>query len=163
MLTSSDLIEEENSEMPKAINILTILTFIGCAINLLLIFLMKWLGSMVIKVANDPVAMEQMTDARRAKILQSKTMFDLYHQNMIPLLIVTLAGVALCIWGAVKMRHLKKDGFYIYLLGEIAPIIASAVIIGFSVQYNSVTSYIAGLLIPILFIVLYSQQLKRMK
>ncbi|MEP6676094.1 MAG: hypothetical protein ABJA78_13110 [Ferruginibacter sp.] len=163
--TTNDFLEYDNGNtgVPKGINVLTILTFIGCAVSVLGIFVMQWFGNLVTKVINDPASMDKMTEAKRAQILKSKEMFDLYHENRIPLLIVVLLGVALCIWGAVKMRQRKKDGFYIYVFGEIAPIIASAVIIGFSVQYSSPLSYALGMGIPLLFIILYSQQLKHMK
>ena len=46
---------------------------------------------------------------------------------------------------------------------ETPPVIASAVIIGFSVQYSSPMAYIIGMGIPLLFVFLYAGQLKYLK
>ena len=159
-----DILEfnEEKPEVPKTLNVLTILSIIGSAISMIGIVAIMWFGGMVIRIAGDADAMEKMAPDKRARLLKSKEFFQLYHDNMTPLLIVVFAGALLCIIGAIKMRQLKKDGFYIYVFGEVAPIIATAVIIGFSVQYTSPMSYAIGMVIPLVFIILYSQQLKFM-
>jgi hypothetical protein len=61
------------------------------------------------------------------------------------------------------MRKLKKEGFYIYTVGELIPVIAGALLLGFSTQFNGVMSYIIGLGIPVLFIILYANNLKHLK
>ncbi len=71
-----------------------------------------------------------------------------------------------CIIGAVLMWKLRKAGFYIYLLGQLTPIIMSfytwLVAIG---KVNSEGMFFAVLvnIIPIGFIVMYAIQLKNMK
>jgi len=166
MSDTNQLTEFEQATTPKkngTINVLTILTFIGCAFQLIGLFAMKWLLSFSLKVADDPERMASLTDSQREQIMRGKQFYDLYTQNQIPLTVLSLIGVALCFWGALQMRKLKKQGFYAYAVGEFVPIIGSIALIGLSVQYNSVPSILMGFGIPVLFTLLYALQLKRMK
>ena len=72
---------------------------------------------------------------------------------------ISIVGIVLCVVGAVWMRKLKKDGFWIYTAGEILPLIGSFILLG-TKQYTGVTSIIFGVGIPVLFIVLYARQRK---
>jgi hypothetical protein len=79
------------------------------------------------------------------------------------LILIGLVGIILCFYGAMNMRKLKKDGFYIYTVGELLPVLASTVLLGFSTQFNGVFSYILGIGIPLLFVFLYSRNLQYLK
>jgi hypothetical protein len=57
------------------------------------------------------------------------------------------------------MRKYKKDGYLMYVIGELAPLIGSLFIMGTS-QYTGVFSVLIGLGIPFLFVILYTLQRK---
>jgi hypothetical protein len=145
------------------INVLTILTFIGCAIQLLFVFATKWIMSFAAKFANNPEALEGMSQSQRDQMANAVKAYDLYTQYQIPLMVIGLIAIALCFWGALQMRKFKKQGFYAYVVGEWIPIIGSAALMGFSVQFTGIISTIISLGIPVLFTILYGLQLKRMK
>ena len=98
--------------------------------------------------------LQRMEDAKKLIILT--------QANMVPLMITGVIGGVLCIVGAMMMRKYKKDGYWIYLGGEFLPLIASFVIMG-TAQYNSAFSIIIGVGIPLLFALLYANQLKHLK
>ena len=113
-----------------------------------------------IKMADRPEVAEKMSDKELADMEKLKSMYDLMTSNWIAYLIPSLIGVALCFFGALQMRKLKKQGFYTYVIGQILPIVGSAIVLGFSNQFSNTSSYIFGLAVPILFIFLYSRNLK---
>ncbi len=146
------------------INVLTILTFIGCGIQLILVFLAKWFMSFAMKMADNPEVLEKMSAKEREQMLRGKEAFEVYTQYQIPLMAISLVGIALCVYGAIQMRKLKKQGFYAYVVGEWMPLIGSTALMGFSLQFSGgVMSIILSLAIPVLFTILYGVQLKRMK
>ncbi len=82
---------------------------------------------------------------------------------------VNLICVILCILGSVMMWQMKKTGFYIYVLGELAPLVMSFIIVG---ELASMAGPFAGMaaagafigaLFPIAFVVMYAVNLKHMK
>ncbi|MDH4473637.1 MAG: hypothetical protein QE487_13590 [Fluviicola sp.] len=80
--------------------------------------------------------------------------------------LISAIAPVFCIVGAVLMWKLKRLGFYIYLLGQLPPILFSfytwLVIAG---KYNSESLFFAVLLniIPIGFIVMYAINIRQMK
>jgi hypothetical protein len=164
--TDNDLLqfsEDTGGKAPAAINVLTILTFIGCGLQLIMTFLTKFFMGFALKVMDNPDLWEKLSTKEKDKMLQAKEAMRLYDLYYIPLILISLVGIALCFVGAMQMRKLKKQGFYIYVLGQFAPIIASTVLVGIAVQMNSPVSAALGLLVPVLFTVLYAMQLKHMK
>ncbi len=164
--TDNDLLkftEDTSGKTPASINVLTILTFIGCGLQLIFTFLTKWVLALALKLMSNPDLVDKMTTREKDKMLEAKEAMRLYDQYYIPLIIISLVGIALCFVGAMQMRKLKKQGFYIYVIGEFAPIIASAVLMGIAVQMNSPVSAAFSLVIPVLFTILYAMQLKHMK
>ena len=78
------------------------------------------------------------------------------------ILLLVLVACGLCAYGAYMMRQRKKTGFYIYILGEIVvPLAASLVFIG--VGSLGGFAVILGILVPLVFIILYATQLKYLK
>ncbi len=164
--TDRDLLkftEDTSGKAPGSINVLTILTFIGCGLQLILTFLTRFFMSFAVKMMDNPELADKLTTKEKDKMMQAREALRLYDQHYIPLTIIALVGIALCFVGAMKMRKLKKEGYYIYLIGEFAPIIASAVLMGIAVQMNSPVSAAFSILIPVLFAILYGMQLKHMK
>lgn len=79
--------------------------------------------------------------------------------NKLPILILTLIGVALCTIGAIQMRKLKQQGYYLWLIGEIFPVIGSIIFLGKS-AFASGIGVAIGYGILLLFIIFYTLQRK---
>jgi len=149
----------EKPKLPQGLNILTILTFIACGFWGLVTLCMPLLYDFLLKLMNDQLGPgKDLTAKKIAEIEKGKASIELMQQNAIPLLAIGMIGLILCFIGALWMRKLKKDGFWLYVAGQLVPIIGGVVILGTD-QYQSVGSLL-GLLIPIVFIVLYAFQRK---
>lgn len=75
--------------------------------------------------------------------------------------IINIVAALVCLIGVIMMWNLKKSGFYIYLIGEIAPAIASFALIGGFGPFGTM-AMVAGLIFPIAFIIMYALNLKHM-
>ena len=151
--------EGEHPSLPSGLNILTILTFVGCAISLI---------SSIWSYTNADKSYKQLVDSQDklaeapawAKSMMGPEMVEIAKksmQNKLPILLLGIVATALCIYGAIEMRKLKKQGFILWLVGEILPIITGILFIG--------TGMFSGfgliaLMFPIVFIVLYLVQRK---
>lgn len=82
--------------------------------------------------------------------------------------VLNLVGALLCLAGALFMWKLKKFGFYIYILGQVLPIIGSFMTMN-SMFNNSIFANFGvivmfiGMLFPLAFIIMYGLNLKHMK
>ena len=156
---SENLSEFQTQTLPRGLNVLTILTFIGCALLAIYTLVAPWLMKFLLSIINR--ASETGTDLTPKQIADmdaSRKVIELTQTNMVPLILIGAAGIILCFIGALMMRKLKKDGFWIYVSGQVLPIIGSLALLGMA-QFTGVTSYIM-FLIPVVFIVLYSMQRK---
>ena len=70
------------------------------------------------------------------------------------LAIIQILANLLCLFGVLKMWKLKKQGFYLYTVGELVPPIAGIILVGGIMA--------TGLIIPLLFVILYGVNLKHM-
>jgi tryptophan-rich sensory protein len=77
------------------------------------------------------------------------------------IMILALVGIALCFYGAMQMRNLKKQGYLIYVVGEILPIISFAIFVGFGGLFGGI-AMIFSTLIAAVFIILYTLQRKHL-
>jgi hypothetical protein len=75
--------------------------------------------------------------------------------------IINAICVIICLIGVLMMWKLKKTGFYIYLVGEIAPAIFSFALMGGFGALGTMMM-ITGLIFPIAFIIMYALNLKQM-
>ena len=154
-----NLSEYESQSLPRGLNVLTILTFIGCAIGAIFTLITPWLMKFLLGIMNK--AAESGTDLTQKQVADmeaSKKVIELTQANMVPLLAIGIVGVVLCFVGALMMRKLKKDGFWIYVAGQVLPIVGNLALLGMA-QFTGVSSYIM-FLIPFVFIFLYSRQRK---
>ena len=152
--------EFDAPQRPQMLNILTILTIVGSSIFLLLSLISPWTTrfskNMITKQLES--GGNNLTEAKMAKMREGLTKLDLLQQNIVPLMIVSVIGLGLCLFGAIMMRKLKKDGFWIYLAGQIIPLAGSFFIMG-SAQFTDIGK-VVGLAISLLFVVLYTTQRK---
>ena len=162
--TSVDLNYDENikSKLPTGLNVLTILTFIGCSVfgllTLALPAIYKFFLAMMEKATSSG---KDFSTKELEEMEKAKAAIELAQQNMIPLMIIGLAGIILCFVGALWMRKYKKDGYWMYVAGEIAPVIGSFLLLG-TAQFTGVFSVIIGVVLPVLFVVLYTLQRKHL-
>lgn len=155
-----------SGRLPGSINTLTILTFIGSG----LLFLLSIYGFIMVekqyeqtsellnsgKIDELPAFMRNMITPESLELMRKQA------DNKVPMLIVGLVGLGLCVYGAIQMRNLLKQGYYLWLLGVIVPTITSVIILGPLSVVNGIMSYIF-IAIEVIFAVLYATQLKYMK
>ena len=157
VLSSNDF---TTAKLPSSLNVLTILTFIGCALGLIFTLgtsaINKWLLGFMDKATNSG---QEISSKDLAEIEKGRHAIELVQANLVPIMIVGVISVILCFTGALWMRKLKKDGFWIYLVGEVLPVISGFILIG-TAQYTGVMSYVFGIGLPALFIILYAMQRK---
>ncbi len=163
--TDSNLPGQEDptkGKLPAGINVLTILTFIGCGVGALFTMFMSAINDFFLKYIDKALNSGKDFSAKElADMEKGKASIELVQQHIIPLTVVGAIGIILCVLGALWMRKLKKDGYWLYIAGELAPVIGSVVIMGTG-QYNSIGSIVGGFLIPVVFVVLYTFQRKHL-
>lgn len=81
---------------------------------------------------------------------------------------IMILCLALCLIGSIMMWQMKKTGFFIYVLGEIAPLVINFVVFkevyeAYSKGTNETIGMMIGLAIPVLFSLMYALNLKHMK
>jgi hypothetical protein len=153
---------EKEKKLPDMLNVLTILTFIGCGIGLIS-SIWGYVGAQKgYDTALDLQSkMDNMPDyAKRMMGPDPVGMARKTLENRMPILLLSLVAIALCLYGAMQMRKRKKSGFSLYLIGEILPIITTFIFLG--VGLLSGFTLAIALLFPIVFIILYATQLKHL-
>lgn len=156
----------ENSRLPGSINTLTILTFIGCGVAFLFtvygFFTLEKSYEESMRMINSgdidkmPDFVKKMLDPKAMEMMQKQI------ENKIPIFGVGMLGLALCTYGAILMRKLQKQGYYLWLLGNIVPLITSVILLGTESLTTNIFSVII-LVIEVIFAILYAMQLKYMK
>ena len=154
--------EGDIQKLPQMLNVLTILTYIGCALAALQAIYSYFAAETAYKVY-------QTFDTNSANTTGNAAVDNLMsgaaeiakksYDNRLMILVFGLVGAALCFYGAMQMRNLKKQGFIIYLAGELLPTISFAIFIGFGSLLGGATAIFSSLF-AIIFIVLYATQRK---
>ncbi len=158
--------ENLKPKLPSGLNVLTILSFIGCAIQLLGSL---W-GFFTAKKNYEGLdkLMEQMNSENMpgwAKSMMGdpenmvKTITKSY-ENRIPIVLLSMVAVALCFYGVLQMRKLKKQGFMLYTIGELLPFLTQILFIGAFTLTGATAYFFIGL--TLLFIFLYFMQRKHL-
>ena len=158
--------EFDNPKLPTGLNVLTILTFIGCALQLLGI-VFGFVGAKKNYEEKDKV-MAQLTSGEMPGWAKSfmpdmknyEEMVTKSYENKLPIFVLGLVAVALCFYGALQMRKLKKQGFTFYVIGQVLPIATSALFLGMF-AFSGI-GFGIGIGLTVLFILLYLTQRKHM-
>jgi len=155
---------ELNSEgkqiIPSGIKTLTTLTFIGSGLSLVIVGLTPFLNKLFLgfmekaRTSGSELTAKQIEDMEKGQAVM-----ELTSANMIPLMVIGFVSIALCVLGAVWMRKLKKDGFWIYVGGELLPVVGNFILLGTD-QFTGVSSVVMAVAIPLVFIALYFRQMK---
>jgi hypothetical protein len=160
--TDDNWLGEHGDKLPSTINVLTILTFIANGFGFLWAFVTYARAhanyDTMVKAQEN---LDKAPDwARRMAgphpLETAQAMLD----NRLPILIISLIAAALCFFGALQMRKLKKTGFSFYILGDIVGF-ATGIFIGF----DTLATITGGIIVAItlLFVILYATQLRYMK
>ncbi len=158
--------DDQTPKLSSGLNVLTILSFIGCAIQLIT---SCW-GFFSAKKSYDGIdkLIEQMNSENMPGWVKSlmgdpENMVRLItktYENRIPILLLSLVAVILCFYGVLQMRKLKKQGFLFYLIGELLPFLAQLLFIG-AFAFSGMVMYFA-IAMTLLFIILYAMQRKNL-
>lgn len=163
--TTSDVLnfdEQTKPKLPQALNVLTILTFIGCAIFGILTLLMPMINKFMLGFMDKAASKsDELSEKDLADIEKGRAAIELSQQNMIPLITIGMIGIILCFVGALWMRKLKKDGYWMYVAGQVLPLAGGLFIMG-TKQYTGIGSVIISIGVPLVFIILYTMQRKHL-
>jgi hypothetical protein len=162
-LTRDEHILEEPRKMPEMINVLSILTFIGSG---LVILVQLYYFTAAKKIYDASMAGQEKIDQAPAFVRSMQGsdpigVIQRTYDNRVPIGLLNLVAAVLCIIGAMQMRKLKKTGFYIYLIGEVLPLLVTYIFIGAAAL--SGIGLLFSLLFTALFIILYATQIKYLK
>ncbi len=153
--------DEPNSE-PQfgSLKTLTVLTFIGSALGLIGGIYQFFNAESGVTKMEQAMANPDLPDfAKKMMTPEALEQARIAAANKLPILILGLIGVVLCTVGAMQMRKLKMQGYYLWLIGEIFPVIAGFLFLGKYAFLPNMSTYIVyGLLL--LFVVLYTLQRK---
>lgn len=156
-----NLEEKDLKTLPQTLNVLTILTYVGSALQLI--------GGIVnyFTIASSYKVYEGLSsnnytiaDSPLSGVINaaSSTIKKQYENRGLILLFAVLGAVA-CFYGALQMRQRKMQGYNIYVAGEIIPPVVNLILIGMG-GLGFLGAF--GLVVPIIFIVLYSLQRKHL-
>jgi hypothetical protein len=154
--------QEDGKKLPDMLNVLSILTFIGCGLGIIF----SLLGFFNARSNYDAIvkAQDKMDQApafvRRMMGSDPVGMATKLMDNRLPILLLGLVATLLCLYGAIQMRKLNKTGYWVYLLGELLPFVTTYLFIG-SMEMGF--TLIFGIALVVVFLLLYATQLKYMK
>ena len=142
-------------ERPTFLTVLCILSFIGVGIQIiqgLISLFAKGASNMIMEAAESVQGYEEIpgTEYVEESLSYASTTG-----------IVSILAALVCLLGVIWMWNLKKRGYYIYIVGELAPVIVSFILVGFGSFLGGFFAFI-GLIFPVLFIILYGLNVKHM-
>ncbi|MDB5250931.1 MAG: hypothetical protein JWP27_100 [Flaviaesturariibacter sp.] len=158
---STDILHNDiPQETSGSLNVLTILTFIGCGLS----YVSTLWGLVSGKNAQQQIdkieeSRDKVGDGFMGRWMDASVeMLHRGEQYKWINLGVALVFTTLCLIGALQMRKLKKQGFGIYAIGELLPIPIMFILMG--VNLVTLVTGCFGALIAIIFTVLYARQRK---
>ncbi len=151
-------------KLPGGLNVLTILTFVGCALYLLAVGFGFLTAQKNYEAMDETIAQMDKAPAFLRSMMgtpeEYKEMITKSYETRIPMLLLGLAAIGLCFFGALQMRKLKKQGYMLYVIGEILPFITQTIFLGTALLTSGGTIFF--MCIAILFILLYTAQRKHL-
>lgn len=154
-------VDSSPQKLPGLLNVLSILTLIGCGfVGLSGIYSYFTVCESIQKM--EELDLDSLGGGAMGKMMENATeMLQKQCDHKMVILIITLVSVALCVVGALQMRKLSKSGFLLYTVGELLYPIASVLLLGLGSMAG--LALVSSLLFPVVFIILYATQLKYMR
>lgn len=146
---------ERPQKRPVFLTVLCILTFVGGGLGLIWSFFMWiWLSAAegfmeaFANVGSDPIEDEAFRMMHWLKFL----------------MISYVIGNALCITGAIVMMFMRKIGFYIYIVGQLIPLVIILIMLGGNLTEPGAQVWLfMALIFPMGFIVMYGLNYKYLR
>jgi len=154
----------QKKPLPGGLNVLTILTIIWCVLSLLFAAGGFMTAEKKYNSREEDMAKMQQAPSWLKSIIPSgadyETMVTKNNENKIPILLLSVVGIVLCFVGALQMRKRKKQGYILYVIGELLPFVTTIFFIG-TFMFTGIAGMI-GSGIALLFILLYTAQRKNL-
>lgn len=159
----------EPEKLPGGLNVLTILTFIGCGLAYIGVLAGLFMSkSPQAQRADLESAADKAGDGFAGKMIQSQLdamdAHSQYYENMYHYRFLLFGSMliftTLCLVGAIQMRKRRKSGFMLYTIGELAPILVTIVLVG-AAGDGTWKTYM-GYILPVFFVVCYAFQRKHL-
>lgn len=152
-------------KLPSGLNVLTILTFIGSAFDLLstcwtFLFAKTGIDKME-EMINSGKVDQLPVFLRKMYTPEAMEMARKAYENRFPIFLIGIVAVSLCVYGAIQMRKLKMQGYFLYVIGELLPFVPVLLFIGAGSLSN--LKGILTISFAALFILLYTLQRKHLK
>jgi hypothetical protein len=153
------MIQVETKKRSTFLSVLCVLTWIGSALAIILAI--YGLGSIEKSYEMTAEIQELFNNlsSEPPQVSDSLNSIGKAYENRFAVMGISLVSAILCIIGAMLMWKLKKTGFFIYLLGEIAPIVTAFTIGGGLLGASNAVFFAVT---AIIFIILYSINLKHL-
>lgn len=153
-----NLEEKDMKTLPQMLNVLTILTYIGSAFQLIGALVTYFTIGASYKVYENMSDNPAAADNPLGKFMSaaSETVKKQYENRTIIMILAVACAIA-CFYGAMQMRQRKMMGYNIYVAGELIYPVVNMFLIGFG---GFGAFGVIGLVFPILFIILYTMQRK---
>ncbi len=155
----------QKKSLPETLKVLCILSFIGIGLFNFVsgIYNYATIDKKVIEMEAQIQKVEDSGNSMAISILQdAQNAVICAQQNKTSALIVSLISGLLCLAGVLMMWNLKKNGFFLYTIGELSPIIYTFLVIGVGKGTFGILTSAFTIIIPLVFVILYSVQLKHM-
>ncbi len=151
-----NLESQESVQLPSMLNVLTILTYIGCAIGAI--------GGIynyfTICKSVEKLTSQDLPDMGGfiGKMMDSAIELSIKQcDNRLVIFVATMVTTLLCFFGAFMIRGLKKQGFIVYVLGELIGPASMMGILG-GAAFSGMMLFSA--LFPVVMVILYATQRK---
>ena len=149
MQDTSNVSDYPSKQLPTMLNVLTILTFIGCGLGAISTFMLP-LGCKFIDTIEETGKMKE----------EELDQLKLICANTTTIMLIAFVGIILCFVGAMLMRKLNKMGFILYVIGELLPLLSSVIILGSGYFHD--WKNLVGLVLALVFPILYFTQHKHL-
>jgi hypothetical protein len=148
---------------PAFVTVLGILGFIGVGWQIVS-GVMSMLAGAVTSAVSDVATegLENLDNVEGMNVEGTQALNDLASSatsSLTTLGIVNIVAALVCLLGIIWMWGLKKKGFFVYAIGEIAAPIATVVLVGFG--FGGAMAMV-GMIFPVIFIILWGLNLKHM-
>ncbi|RYY44116.1 MAG: hypothetical protein EOO06_18675 [Chitinophagaceae bacterium] len=163
---SLNMNEFDSPKLPTGLNVLTILTFIGCLIQLY--SSISGYANAEKSYAEKDKVIAQINSPESPAFVKGmmpsaenmETLITKSYENKLPLMLLGLVAAGLCFFGALQMRKLKKQGFLLYAIGQLLPFLTSILFIGAAAYSGTIMIVVSA--ISLLFLLLYFMQRKHL-